>query len=108
MGPTLGLYFGANSADNMTAVILISVGMGCISLGVPSAWSMLQTFVPSKAVGTGAGLMNGISSVVSGFVPLIIGIAINAFNSYTGGLMMLCAIGFVCACGSAVLALKKY
>lgn len=108
MGPTLGLYFGANATDNMTSALLIAVGMGCISVGVPSAWTLLQQFVPSKAVGTGAGLMNGISSVISGFVPLLIGVAINVMHSYAGGLMMLCAIGFVCACGSAVLALKKY
>jgi len=108
MGPTLGLYFGANSTDNMTAAILISIGVGCISLGVPSCWTLLQQFVPSKAVGTGAGLMNGISSVISGFIPVLIGIAINIMHSYTGGLMMLCAIGFICACGSSILALKKY
>lgn len=108
MGPTLGLYFGANSSDNMTAALLISVGVGCISLGVPSCWTLLQQFVPSKAVGTGAGVMNGVSSVISGFIPVLIGIAIDVMHSYSGGLMMLCAIGFICACGCSVLALKKY
>jgi sugar phosphate permease len=108
MGPTLGLYFGAHSADNMTAALLISVGVGCISLGVPSCWTLLQQFVPSKAVGTGAGLMNGISSVISGFIPVLIGMAIDTMHSYSGGLMMLCVIGIICACGSSVLALKKY
>lgn len=108
MGPTLGLYFGANAADNMTAALLISVGVGCISLGVPSAWTLLQQFVPSKAVGTGAGLMNGVCSILSSFVPLLIGLAIDMTHSYSGGLMLLCAIGFVCACGSSILALKKY
>ena len=92
----------------MTAALLISVGVGCISLGVPSCWTLLQQFVPSKAVGTGAGVMNGVSSVISGFIPVLIGIAIDVMHSYSGGLMMLCAIGFICACGCSVLALKKY
>ncbi len=108
MGPTLGLYLGANSADNLTAALLISVGVGFISLGVPACWTLLQQFVPSKAVGTGAGLMNGISSVISGFIPLLIGLAIDMTHSYSGGLMMLCAIGLICALGCSVLALKKY
>ena len=108
LGAALGLYFGATATDNLTSALLISAGIASIALGLPSSWSILQQIVPGKAVGAGAGMMNGLSNGGSAFAPVLIGFFISLSGSYVGGLMFLvgiAALGCVCM---TVLALQKY
>jgi sugar phosphate permease len=103
-----GIYFGAHAADNMTAALLISFGIASIAIALPSSWSLLQKIVPGKAIGAGAGMMNGISNGGSAFAPVLIGYFISLTGSYVGGLMFLVGLGVLgCVC-MTILSLQKY
>ena len=108
LGASAGIYFGANAADNTTAAILISCGIAAVGVGLPAAWALLQQIVPGKAIGAGAGMMNGLSNGGSAFSPVLIGFFISLTGSYVGGLMFLVGIGLLGAVCMLILALKKY
>jgi len=108
LGAGLGIYFGANSTNDLTAALLISFGIASIAIGLPTSWSILQQIVPGRAIGAGAGMLNGLSNGGSAFSPVLIGFFISLTGSYVGGLMFMvsvAALGCVCM---AVLALEKY
>lgn len=108
LGAAAGIYFGAHAPDNTTAALLLSLGIASIGLGIAPAWALVQQIVPGKAIGAGAGMMNGISNGGSAFSPVIIGIFINATGSYVGGLMFLVAAGIAASLCTVVLAYQKY
>jgi sugar phosphate permease len=108
LGAAAGIYFGAYAPDNTTAAILISFGIASIGIGLPSSWALLQQIVPGKAVGAGAGMMNGISNGGSAFSPVLIGFFISVTGSYIGGLMFLVALGILGAACMLVLSLQRY
>lgn len=108
LGSALGIYFGAMAPDNMTAALMISAGIASIAIGLPSSWAILQRIVPGKAVGAGAGMMNGVANGGSAFSPVLIGFFIAWTGSYVGGLMFLVGLAVVgCLC-MTVLTLQKY
>lgn len=72
LGAAAGIYFGAYAPDNTTAALLISVGIASIGLGIAPAWAMVQHIVPGKAIGAGAGMMNGVSNGGSAFSPVLL------------------------------------
>lgn len=99
LGAAAGIYFGAHARDSATAAILISLGIASIAIGLPSVWALLQEIVPGKAVGAGAGAMNGIANGCSALAPVAIGFFISVSGGYMGGLMFLVGltlVGFVC------------
>ena len=103
-----GIYFGAYAPDNMTAAIYISLGIASLAMGTACGWSLLQQLVPSRAVGAGAGVMNGVGSILSALAPVLIGVCINISGSYVGGLMFLVGIGIIGAIASLILTIQKY
>ena len=108
LGSGLGLYFGATASANLTAALLISAGIASVAIALPSSWAILQRIVPGKAIGAGAGMMNGLSNGGSAFAPVLIGFFISLTGSYVGGLMFLvgiAALGCVCM---TILSLQKY
>lgn len=108
LGAAAGIYFGAHAPDNITAAILISLGIASIGIALPSAWTLLQQVVPGKAIGAGAGMMNGISNGGSAFSPVLIGFFISVTGSYVGGLMFLVTLGLVAAACMLILSIQKY
>ena len=108
LGAAAGIYFGANAADNTTAAILISFGIGSIGIGLPATWTLVQQIVPGKAIGAGAGMMNGISNGGSAFAPVLIGFFISLTGSYVGGLMFLVGLGLLGALCMTILSVQKY
>lgn len=108
LGAAAGIYFGAYAPDNTTAAILISLGIASIGLGIAPAWALVQEIVPGKAIGAGAGMMNGVSNGGSAFAPVIIGFFISVSGSYVGGLMFLVGLGLFAACCAAILSYQKY
>ena len=108
LGAAAGIYFGANAVDNTTAAILISFGIGSIGIGLPATWTLVQQIVPGKAIGAGAGMMNGISNGGSAFAPVLIGFFISITGSYVGGLMFLVGLGLLATVCMVILSLQKY
>ncbi|MPM15040.1 putative sulfoacetate transporter SauU [bioreactor metagenome] len=108
LGASAGIYFGAHAPDNTTAAILISLGIASIGIGLPSVWTLLQQIVPGKAIGAGAGMMNGISNGGSAFSPVLIGFFISVTGSYVGGLMFLVGLGLIASVCMIILSVQKY
>ena len=108
IGSALGIYFGAHAPDNMSAALLISVGIASIAVGLPSSWSILQRIVPGKAIGAGAGMMNGLANGGSAFSPVLIGFFIGLTGGYVGGLMFLVGLAVLGAVCMTILSLQKY
>jgi MFS-type transporter involved in bile tolerance (Atg22 family) len=92
----------------MAAVIYISLGIGSLGVGQPANWSLLQQIVPAKAIGTGAGVMNGLGNGAAAFAPIVIGWLIGVTGSYVGGLMYLVCLASIGFLAMLVLALQKY
>jgi sugar phosphate permease len=102
------IYFGAHAADNITAALLLSLGIASMAIALPASWALLQRIVPAGAIGAGAGMMNGLANGSSAFAPAVIGYFIAITGGYIGGLMFLvgvAALGCICM---AVLTVQKY
>lgn len=108
LGAAAGIYFGAYATDNTTAAILISFGIASIGLGIAPAWALVQQIVPGKAIGAGAGMMNGVSNGGSAFSPVLMGFFISVSGSYVGGLMFLVGMALFAGGCAAILAYQKY
>jgi sugar phosphate permease len=107
LGAAAGIFFGARAESNQVAAALIAAGIAAIALGLPGVWALLQEIVPGRAVGAGAGMMNGVANGVSAFAPLAIGYCIKLTGGYLGGLMFLVGLamlGFACM---VVLAVRR-
>ena len=108
LGAAAGIYFGSIASDNLTAALLLSLGIGSINFGTPAAWSLLQDLVPSKAVSAGAGVMNGVGNGFSSLSPLIIGYLIDATGQYGSGLLFLVFMALAGALACLILTVQKY
>lgn len=106
LGAVLGIFFGARAADHTTSAALISAGVASVAIGLPAAWTLAQQIVPARAIGAGAGAMNGIGNGVSAFAPVLIGYFIRVSGGYEGGLFFLCGLGLVGLACALVLTLK--
>jgi sugar phosphate permease len=106
IGVGIGVYFGANATDNMTAAIFLAFGIGSIGLGGPAAWTLMQDIVPSRGISTAAGIMNGVGNGFSSLAPVAIGFLISVTGSYVGGLYYLVGCSMVGGVATLILTLK--
>ncbi len=106
LGASVCIYLGAHAESNMAAALLISAGIGSLAISTPAGWALLQQIVPAKAVGAGAGMMNGIANGISGLAPVLIGFLISTTGSYVSGLLYLVGWGLVSAVACFILMLK--
>ena len=109
IGMALALYLGAHATNNFSSAYLITIAVGFNAVGLPATWSLCQQLVPTRALGTGAGLMNGVGSVGGALSPIVIGyfIGVNG-GSYVGGLMCLVVSSIAGALCMLVLVFQKY
>ena len=64
--------------------------------------------MPTKALGAGVGLMNGIGSIGGAMSPLLVGYIIKTSGSYVGGLMCLVAFASMASIMALGLVREKY
>lgn len=105
---TAAMYLGATASGSMSAALFIVLSVGAIGIGHASILALLQKVVPSRAIGTGAGIMNGLTSIFSALLPILIGYLINVTGSYFAGLMLLVCLGIVGTISMLVMSLRKY
>lgn len=109
IGMALALYLGAHATNNFFSAYLITIAVGFNAVGLPATWSLCQQLVPTRALGTGAGLMNGVGSVGGALSPIVIGYFIGVHGgSYVGGLMCLVVSSIAGALCMLVLVFQKY
>jgi sugar phosphate permease len=92
LGAGLGIYFSIITHDNLTAMIILTLGLGLIGFATPASYTLLQDVVPRRAISTGAGLMNGLANIIAGLSPVTVGYVISITGSYHSGLMYLGSI----------------
>jgi hypothetical protein len=102
------VYLGAHAAGHIAAASMISLGIASLAIGQPANFSLLQQIVPAKAIGTGAGLQNGITNGVAALAPIGIGWLIAVSGSYAGGLMYLVFMALLGTVAMLVLAFQRY
>jgi sugar phosphate permease len=109
LGMAACVYFGAHAADNLTAAYLIAGAVAFVAAGLPANWSLGQQIVPAKALGAGAGIMNGVGSIGGALSPVAIGYFISVSGgSYVAGLMCLVGAAVLGALCMLVLVIQKY
>ena len=106
-GASVCVYMGANVVDNITSAYLLSAAIGFLGVGLASYWAIMQGIVASASIGAAAGVMNGVASIGSAFVPTIVGVFIQMTGSYVGGLMVLVGMGALGAICMLILTIKK-
>ncbi|MDR3592493.1 MAG: MFS transporter [Negativicutes bacterium] len=108
LGAAVFLYYGVHAPNNVLAAISISLGIGSTGIGQPANWALLQEIVPGKAVGTGAGVMNGVANGAAALAPVIIGYLITLTGNYIAGLMYLVCFASAAFLAMMILVCKKY
>lgn len=108
LGSAILIYLGAYAESNVASAVLISCGVGTLAMATPCSWSLLQQLVPGKAIGTGSGIMSGVSNGISAASPVMVGFMIHLTGSYIGGLLYMVGWGVFGAAMSLVLVIKKY
>lgn len=104
IGVGIGVYFAATVSDHNLSAAFLILGTGAVGLGGPATWTVLQSIVPGKSVGSASGLMNGLSNGVSALAPIGIGFLISVTGTYAGGLAYI--VG--CAVLGTIMALILY
>jgi sugar phosphate permease len=107
VGVGLGVYFAAVATDNNMSAVFMILGMGAVGLGGPASWTVLQSIVPSKGIGSAGGLMNGLSNGVSALAPIGIGFLISVTGTYAGGLAYIIGCSVVGCIMATILYIKK-
>lgn len=105
---TVCLLAAALVSSNIASALLLSVSVGALGITSTCVWSLLQQIVPGKVIGTGSGLMNGISNGFSSLAPFLFGVFISAVGSYNGGLFLLVGMGIVGMICVGILTIQKY
>ena len=108
LGVSICIYTAAYAESNIVAAILLSVAIGFVAFASSAIWTLLQQVVPGKAIGSGAGLMNGVANGGSALAPILIGYFISIAGSYVGGLLLLVGLAVVAAICAGILTLQKY
>lgn len=108
LSAAVGIYLGAQAADNTQAAMYLTFGVGAIGFGISPAWTIQQRIIPAHAVGTAGGVMNGITNMYSALIPAIIGWLIAITGTYNAGLMVLVANGLFATVCVMPLVMKKY
>ncbi|HHY67524.1 MFS transporter [Kyrpidia sp.] len=98
----LGLWLGTRAADLTLAMILISISAAMNGVVLPTIWSSLQRMFPSRNVGIGAGLLNGLENIIAAVGTYILGI------SFAIGFPYLIIFAFVGGISGLVLTKRGY
>ncbi|ADG06907.1 MFS transporter [Kyrpidia tusciae] len=98
----LGLWLGTRTADLTPAMILISISAAMNGVVLPTIWSSLQRMFPSRNVGVGAGLLNGLENIIAAVGTYILGI------SFAVGFPYLIIFAFVGGISGLILTKRGY
>ena len=107
-GASLLILLSAAVPSNYLAAALVVSAPVFNQMWYAPLWTIVQSTFPSHLMGTGTGLVNGISNLVSALAPVIIGVLIQISGSYAVGLMYLTAFGILGSLCSFVLMRQGY
>lgn len=93
VGAAGSLYLSATVSDNTASAYALAATLGFIGFGLASYWTIMQGIIAEESVGAAAGIMNGVASFGSAFVPAIVGFMIATGGGYIMGLLFLVGLG---------------
>lgn len=102
-GASLCIGTGARVHSVYLCAFLIALGVGLDVMYYPSSWAILQSQLPPHLIGTGSGVMNGISNLGSALTPFAMGVLIETTGVYESGLFFLAALGVIGAISCLIL-----
>ncbi|CFX94029.1 Major facilitator superfamily [Syntrophomonas zehnderi OL-4] len=102
---TLGI---ALVSSPVLAIVFMVMAVGINEFVYPAVWSMLQMLMPDSLMAAGAGIMSGVSNLMSAVSPFAIGWLIQMSGSYVGGLLFLVTISGLGAVSCVLLYQQGY
>jgi len=108
LGYGAGIFLSSQLTDNVAAAWAIAIATMIGAGGMPVTWSLVNKIIPKEAIGTGSGVLNGISVGVGALMPTLIGFLINITGGYTGGLLSMVGFAVGGLIFAGILTMKKY
>lgn len=102
-----GILAGVNITNNYMAAIVISFGIGSSSMQLPCIFTLLQGMVPTEAISSAAGALNGMAVGFGALSPVLIGFILGVSNDFYAVMYLLIGIVMVGALFSLIFALKR-
>ncbi|MGK9172047.1 MFS transporter [Yokenella regensburgei] len=87
-----GILAGVNISNNYIAAILISFGIGASSMQLPCVFTLLQGMVPSEAISSAAGALNGMAVGFGALSPVLIGFILSLTHNFYAVMYFLISI----------------
>ena len=98
---------GVNISNNYIAAIFISFGIGASSMQLPCVFTLLQGMVPSAAISSAAGALNGMAVGFGALSPVLIGMILSLTHNFYAVMYLLIGIVIVGGVFSLVFAMKR-
>jgi len=98
---------GVNISNNYIAAIFISFGIGASSMQLPCVFTLLQGMVPSAAISSAAGALNGMAVGFGALSPVLIGMILSLTHNFYAVMYLLIGIVMVGGVFSLVFAMKR-
>ncbi|WP_313104977.1 MFS transporter [Pseudescherichia vulneris] len=102
-----GILAGVNITNNYMAAIVISFGIGASSMQLPCIFTLLQGMVPTEAISSAAGALNGMAVGFGALSPVLIGFILSVSNDFYAVMYLLIGIVMAGALFSLVFAMKR-
>lgn len=87
-----GILAGVNITNNYIAAIMISFGIGASSMQLPCVFTLLQGMVPSEAISSAAGALNGMAVGFGALSPVLIGLILSLTHNFYSVMYLLIGI----------------
>ena len=101
------LFLGMRIDHSYIATTTIALGIGVSSMQIPAVFTLLQGLVPTKAISSAGGTLNGIAVGFGALSPVLIGFATQMSGSFDAAFYLLIVIVLAGGALAAVLAAQK-
>ena len=102
-----GILAGVNITNNYIAAIMISFGIGASSMQLPCVFTLLQSMVPSEAISSAAGALNGMAVGFGALSPVLIGLILSLTHNFYSVMYLLVGIVLIGGLVSLFFAVRR-
>jgi len=102
-----GILAGVNISNNYIAAIMISFGIGASSMQLPCVFTLLQGMVPSEAISSAAGALNGMAVGFGALSPVLIGLILSLTHNFYSVMYLLIGIVLIGGLVSLFFAVRR-
>lgn len=102
-----GILAGVNITNNYIAAIMISFGIGASSMQLPCVFTLLQGMVPSEAISSAAGALNGMAVGFGALSPVLIGLILSLTQNFYSVMYLLVGIVLIGGLVSLFFAVRR-